>query len=103
MFVEYSAEGGIAQGLADTFSGERPCEWCLSADAAEAADPLPENAAWPGRAGGERTVVWLPAPAAPALTLRPAAVVAEASARWAGFAAARRDPPELGPPRAPAA
>ncbi|WP_353568376.1 hypothetical protein [Haloferula sargassicola] len=35
MLVNYSAQDGLAQGVKDTFSGEKPCALCLKAAAME--------------------------------------------------------------------
>lgn len=32
MLANYSLENGVAQGVVDTFSGERPCAMCMKID-----------------------------------------------------------------------
>jgi hypothetical protein len=41
MLISYSAEDGLARGLQDTFSGERPCALCQCIDEMEQQEPAP--------------------------------------------------------------
>lgn len=47
MLVSYTAEDGLAKGVADTFSGERPCPLC------EAVKELEDDRSDPALPGGE--------------------------------------------------
>lgn len=43
MLASYSLENGVVQGVADTFSGERPCAMCLKIAATETGDDGPAD------------------------------------------------------------
>jgi len=67
MLANYSLEDGLARGIADTFSGERPCAMCL-----KIAESAPDQGRKPEAPHPERTApaIQLPQHWQPAISLR---------------------------------